>query len=376
MGWKVGDRIGVAPTESQSKGIGQTFTITHIASDRTVLWDGPSQYTHKADFIPSLLPDDTMPPILMSAEIINLSRNIVITRDDFENIPCDPDVKDPADGCMCNDYRRTCTVGLHTLMAKTGTLRVSNTRVENCGQRGILGKYCLHFHKLEDCPNCLLSGNAIESSQQRGIVIHDTHRSLVERNVLWNVRVAGIYVEDGNEMYNSLEYNVVICPLPLDDPVHQGCTIPGTERGGSDDRRNQASFYLVGSTNDLLGNRAASSHNGMYADASADGEARGKLCDHQTAIGRWEGNTFHGHARFGTYPIRFYPQVTDRTLRTNGLTINLDRSRCDGFDSKGNTKGLPTAIVNHLSIMTIFLLVNTKRTMFSIGAMLVSTTKI
>jgi hypothetical protein len=351
MGWQVGDRIGVAPTQAQSRGMGQTFTITHVASDGTVLLDGPSLYNHKADFIPSRLPD-VMPPILMSAEIVNLSRNIVVTGDDFKNIPCNPRLKDESEGCMCTDYRDTCTVGLHAAMVETGTLRVSNVRVEKCGQRGILGKYCLHFHKLKDCPNCLLSGNAIESSQQRGIVIHDTHRSLVERNVLWNVRGAGIYIEDGNEMYNSLEYNVAICPYPLDDTVHHGCTVPGTPAGSADDRRNQASFYLKSSTNDLIGNRAANSRNGMFAEAGVDGEAKGKVCHLGTAIGRWEGNTFHGHARFGTYPIKFFPMDTDRSLETNGF--NKNQALCKSFDSKGNTNGLPTAILNHVDYDNIF----------------------
>lgn len=351
MGWRIGDRIAVAPTDPQSKGSGQSFEIEHMTSDGTILMSDPSHYNYKADYKHSRLPE-VMAPILMAAEVINLSRNIVITGDDFENIPCDPRVKNEADGCMCTGYRDTCTIGLHTAMQKSGTMRISNTRIEKCGQRGIMGKYCLHFHELEDCPDCLLSGNAIESSQQRGIVIHNTHRSLVERNVLWNVRGSGIYIEDGNEMYNSIEYNVIICPYPLEDPVHHGCTIPGTSAGSSDDRRNQAGFYLKSSTNDLIGNRAANSRNGMFAEAGMDGNAKGKVCPQQTGIGRWEGNTFHGHARFGTYPINFYPQDTDRSLDSKGYNINP--SLCDGFDSYGNTNGSPTAILNHLDYDNIF----------------------
>jgi hypothetical protein len=351
MGWRVGDRIAVAPTESQAKGTGQSFIIMHLASDGSVLLDRPSHYDHKADYRQSRIPD-VMPPILMSAEVINLSRNIVITGDDFENIPCHQSIEMASDGCMCTDYRKTCTVGLHMTMVKSGTMRVSNVRVEKCGQRGIMGKYCIHLHELRDCPNCLLSGNAIESSQQRGIVIHETHRSVVERNVLWNVRGAGIYIEDGNEMYNSIEYNVVICPFPLDDPIHHGCTLPGTNTASVDDRTNQASIYLRSATNDMIGNRAANARNGMYAETGVDGTAKGKVCTLQTGIGRWEGNTFHGHSRFGTYPIRFFPQVTDRSVDTNGY--NLDQSLCRGFDSNGETNGKSTAILNHVDYDNAF----------------------
>ena len=110
----------------------------------------------------------------------------------------------------------------------SGVSRISNTRVEKCGQRGVEGKYCLHFHKLHDCPNCLFANNAIENSHQRGIIVHGTHRSLVENNALYNVRGGGIYIENGNEMYNQLKYNVNICKFPFDDEIYGGCTIPGT----------------------------------------------------------------------------------------------------------------------------------------------------
>jgi parallel beta-helix repeat protein len=38
--------------------------------------------------------------------------------------------------------------------------------------------------------------------------VHGTHLSTVEENVLYNVRGAGIYLEDGNEMFNKVKYNV------------------------------------------------------------------------------------------------------------------------------------------------------------------------
>ena len=63
----------------------------------------------------------------------------------------------------------------------------------------------MHFHKLADCPTCLFRNNAIEGSQQRGIIVHGTHSTVVEDNVLYNVRGAGIYIEDGNEMHNDLK---------------------------------------------------------------------------------------------------------------------------------------------------------------------------
>ena len=131
-------------------------------------------------------------------------------------------------GCRCSTYRQTCTIGLHTIQMHGGVARIQNTRVEKCGQRGVEGKYCLHFHMMESCKDCLFRNNAVENSQQRGIIVHGSHLTSVEGNVLYNVRGSGIYIEDGNEMYNSINYNTIICPFPFDHPTYHGCTVPGT----------------------------------------------------------------------------------------------------------------------------------------------------
>ena len=123
---------------------------------------------------------------------------------------------------------------------------------------GIEGKYCLHFHKMENCPDCLFRGNAIENSQQRGIIVHGTHNTRVEDNVLYNVRGANVYLEDGNEMWNTFAYNVAVCPFPFLDTNYRGCTVPGTSNVQADTSLNQAGFYSNGaSTNNFIGNRAA-----------------------------------------------------------------------------------------------------------------------
>lgn len=198
-------------------------------------------YNHDAEFIYG-----SSTPALLSSEVVNLSRNIVITGDDFKHIPCDSSLPEAVAGeetstigCRCASFRSTCTMGLHTAIMHGGESRITNTRIEKCGQRGVEGKYCLHFHKLQDCPTCVFKNNAIENSHQRGIIIHSTHSSLVEQNVLYNVRGAGIYIEDGNEMFNDLKYNVIICPFTFNDAKLHGCTIPGTSNRIADTSDNQ-----------------------------------------------------------------------------------------------------------------------------------------
>lgn len=134
-----------------------------------------------------------------------------------------------ADHCSCwgGIGRTRCTLGLHMLAVGQGAvLNIQYTRIEKCGQRGILGKYCTHFHLMRECPDCKLVGNAIEYGHNRGTVIHGTHLALVEDNVYNDVRGATIYIEDGNEMYNRVLYNVAVCPWAKSGEK-RGCTIPG-----------------------------------------------------------------------------------------------------------------------------------------------------
>lgn len=166
---------------------------------------------------------------------------------------------------------------------------------------GVEGKYCLHFHKLHDCPTCLFKNNVIENSHQRGIIVHSTHSSSVDNNVLWNVRGAGIYIEDGNELHNDIKYNVVVCPNAFGDATLHGCTVPGTSNRLADTSDNHSGIFSRSATNNLIANRAGNAFNGMFILASGGrGDSSGKVCASDAKLGRIEGNTWANNGRFGT----------------------------------------------------------------------------
>ena len=83
--------------------------------------------------------------------------------------------------------------------------------------------------------------NLIQPSKIEGSTIHGTHLSTVENNVYNDIRGSLIYVEDGNEMYNKINYNVGICPWIKDGPKG-GCTVPGI-------------FFLLPSCAPLIGKK-------------------------------------------------------------------------------------------------------------------------
>jgi len=363
MGWSIGDRIAIAPTELRSTGVGQDFRIQAISNSGIITLSKAAQYDFDAEFYPPLQKEGNGgEAALKSAEVVNLDRSIVITGDDFSHVMCDPNLPEAVPGeqtsvygCRCAHFRNKCTVGLHTAQMNGGEMQIQNTRVEKCGQRGVEGKYCLHFHQLKACKNCLFRNNAIENSHQRGIIVHGTHLSTTEGNTLYNVRGAGVYIEDGNEMYNYIKYNINICPFPFKDTTLHGCTVPGTSNAIADTSDNQSGFFALAATNDMIGNRAANSFNGMFLKAGGVGRGSNynKVCESDARIGRTEGNVFHGHLRFGTYTLGGnYPKVTDQTIFTNGH--NIDKSLCEGFDVEGNTRGISASFKNHLDYHNAF----------------------
>jgi hypothetical protein len=142
---RVGDRIAVAPTAKLATGHGEEFTITSIEENGSLLLNKVAQYDHQSKFVQA--PSGGQHPALLSAEVINLSRNIVITGDDFKHVKCDPTLLEAVPGeetsvlgCRCSSFRQYCTNGLHTAAMHGGTASIQNTRIEKCGQRGVEGK--------------------------------------------------------------------------------------------------------------------------------------------------------------------------------------------------------------------------------------------
>ncbi|KAL6070194.1 G8 domain-containing protein [Balamuthia mandrillaris] len=345
MGWRVGDRIAIAPTKRQSQGNAQAFFIKDINKNRITLAADDSLSTTGYTDQEYL----GRPERYMQAEVLMMSRNVIITGDDFEHVNC----VDDQDVCPCQGNNgRVCTVGSHTMLhgngeRQGGTYRVQYARVEKCGHRGATARYCIHFHLMRDCPDCLARGNAVEFSHQRGIVVHGTHLAQVIENTLYDVRGAGIYIEDGNELHNHVEYNAVLCPHSFTGDKN-GCTIPGTDNAEADTDLNHAAYWSLSHTNHFLGNRAANSFNGIFFHPSFDPDGRGtsagKVCTINLPLGRVEGNTCHGHGRFGTYFVSSdWPRRVETSLDENGWT-----SQCDPFDDEGYSRGLPAVLSDNV----------------------------
>ncbi|CAE8721235.1 unnamed protein product, partial [Polarella glacialis] len=244
----------------------------------------------------------------LAAEVVNLERSVVITGDH-------------------DDFEATME-GLHVIMTGSGYMDLRYTRVEYCGQRPIMGRYCLHFHMMKKCPRCVFQGNAVVEGQQIGITVHGTHQSLVDQNVIWDARANGLYTEDGNEMNNTLSRNVMICT------DWTKCSVDWV----SGNFAQTAGIFLIGMTNKVLENRIIGYENGIWTPGSFRGNGRGaaerQVCPQHYPFWEWRGNTCHDCHRFGLYLDNQFPRnvEVDEAFTVDGRDNGVVREIRDEFN--------------------------------------------
>ncbi|CAD7937169.1 unnamed protein product [Amoebophrya sp. A120] len=234
-----------------------------------------------------------------------------------------------------------------------GVMEISHTRVENCGRR-YRGDYCLHFHKVGDCPGCRFVGNVVEAGTGKGITIHGTQNALVHGNIVVNVKGVSVYVEDGNEKMNLIRNNLLICTWKATCGLDKGGNVPETV---DSDFKEQSAMYLVSPTQHIIGNHIVGHENAFYANNQGGpggfgiDAAQGKICQQNLPFARFENNSFHNNNGFGWYGTNnHWPRRVETDA--NGFVSNW--GSCLPFDREGNDQGSPILVLNHLEAFQDF----------------------
>jgi hypothetical protein len=117
------------------------------------------------------------PTVRIATEVALLSRSITVTGNKFDTISTGP-------------------LGMHLMVAYQGVMHITYTRFDTCGQKDLVGRYCVHMHVLGACSDCLVLGNAFEDAWMAAVTIHGTHHSLVTENVFHSlVMKSGFLIE-------------------------------------------------------------------------------------------------------------------------------------------------------------------------------------
>jgi cell migration-inducing and hyaluronan-binding protein len=245
QGWLVGDRIAIAPTDLDPLET-EERTITAI-NGTTLTLDKPLAYVHwgKTQTLNGFALD-------MRAEVGNLSRNIVVRGGGNVTVPIPG--KDPATGApRISDG----IFGGHMMFMDGAQARLSHVEVTAMGQQGKAGRYPIHFHLIGDGgQSSYVKGVAIHHTFQRGLVLHQTHKLLVQDNVIFDTVGHQYFLEDGNEHLNRFDGNLGLLTRYV--VRKHRLSVPD----GDDRAERQAAFWITNAHNTFTNNVAAGVING------------------------------------------------------------------------------------------------------------------
>ncbi|MEP5610879.1 MAG: G8 domain-containing protein [Cyclobacteriaceae bacterium] len=261
--WKTGDEIVLAPTDyyragTSNESVTQKVVVTSIEDNilnfdeglHAFRWgllqyatsDGMSLSSSNLLDPPVADTDSTTTPLVLDerAEIGNLTRNIVIQAPD-------------------DDLWNNVGFGAHTMIMNGGVAHVDGVEFRRGGQRGKLRRYPIHWHMLsyqgtqtlQDANGQYIRNSSINSSRNRGIVIHGTNGILIQNNVIYDIQGHGIFTEDAVERRNVFDGNLV---LMVRNPPF-GTALKQHETGA----HGSSSFWISNPDNTVTNNTAADS---------------------------------------------------------------------------------------------------------------------
>ncbi|MBV6645057.1 MAG: right-handed parallel beta-helix repeat-containing protein [Cyclobacteriaceae bacterium] len=260
--WQAEDEIIISPTDYYEAGFGASVTqrvsLSQADGQTLILTEGLNSHRWGAlqyptpegmslsdiNVVSPPVPDteNTTTPLVLDerAEVGNLTRNIVIQA---------------PDDALWRDEG----FGAHTMIMPGATAHVEGVEFKRVGQRGRLRRYGFHWHMLSYLGSATLADatgqyfrrNTINSSRNRGIVIHGTNGVLVQDNIVYDILGHGIFTEDAVERRNVIDGNLVL-HIRNQNPEHALKLHETGELGAS-------CFWISNPDNTIINNIAADS---------------------------------------------------------------------------------------------------------------------
>jgi hypothetical protein len=268
-GWKAGDTILFSPTRTPTSGAASVLedevaTIVSI-SGNTLTFQPALRFSHVGRTVAD-------PPMTLNSEVALLSRNVRIV----SNLP----------GMGQQS---------HTLsMPGATTHQMAYAEFRNLGARKILGRYPIHTHQLGNVQKqVIIKGNAVWSDDlqlptNRSIVIHHTNNADIRDNVAYNAQGALYYLEDADELNNTLVHNLGVRLMEPDELPNSALASQLGYRPG------YTAIFWVRSFNNV--------HNNVAAGGA--GEARGfRVSMNTTALNSPDVTTMTGNEAHSVFAI-------------------------------------------------------------------------
>ena len=237
-GWTVGDRIALTPSDYVWDEVDER-TITGIDGN-TLQLDAALTYYHfgELQMIEGIEVDER-------AEVALLSHNILVQGEE----------------ASLETFR-----GGHMIFLDGSTVHLESIEVTRMGQRGVLGRYPIHWHLARDGSGDYVRDSAVHHNFQRSFTIHTTDNLEIADNVAYDTFGHAFFFEDAVETGNRLLRNLgaMVRRLPEEHRVEN----PDLDDDHKDrfdakhDRRSSV-FWITSPANYFEGNVAAGAEHGM-----------------------------------------------------------------------------------------------------------------
>lgn len=189
--WKEGDSIAIAPTDFNWREAEERIIEERISSREFVL-NRVLEHTHFGQNR-NYSANGNNWLLKSSAEVGNLTRNIVIQTADVQQSP-----------------ETARFLGAHMMVMRGGFAQIDAVEFFRMGQAGKMARYPFHWHLAKDVSGQFIKNSSIHESFQRCITVHGTHKATVHNNVCYSHHGHGIFLEDGNEVNNRITSNLLI----------------------------------------------------------------------------------------------------------------------------------------------------------------------
>jgi G8 domain len=145
--------------------------------------------------------------------------------------------------------------GGHMMTMVSAKVYVSDVGFNRMGQKGLLGRYPIHWHLAGDVRGQFVNNSSIWESYNRCVTIHGTDNAWVEGNVCYNHLGHGYFMEDGTEQGNTLVNNLGVLTVR----PKAGEAVLESDREVANASIGPAAFWVPNPNNTLIGNQAAGS---------------------------------------------------------------------------------------------------------------------
>jgi len=237
-GWEVGDRIALAPSDYVWNEVDER-TITAVEGT-TLTLDAPLDFYHFGELqeIEGFSVDER-------AEVVLLTRNVVV-RGEESSVET--------------------AIGGHMIFLQGSTVHISQVEATRLGQRGVNGRYPIHWHLARDVSGQYVRGSAVHHNFQRAFTLHTTDNALLEDNVAWDTFGHAFFFEDATEKGNRILHNVgaMVRRMPEEDRV-QNPDLGDDHEDRFDDKHDRRStvFWITSPGNYFEENVAAGAEHGF-----------------------------------------------------------------------------------------------------------------